>query len=294
MTPPPVFTNMTHRRHLIFGASAAFFTIAAGFSPMDARGAPFSSRRMTIKRLGSLKPGGRDIILIPGLASSPAIWDGLAPSLAAHRLHLVHIAGFSGLAAGANAHGALLGPLTAELARYVETQPLRAPAIIGHSMGGLLSMMLALRPTPKINRLMVVDMLPEGAAMLGGTAGGIGFLAGQLNAYLGGTKAGRQLLAQMVMQTPGAKGSDPQVIAQALTEMGQTNIGPRLGAIRQPMQIIYALPADSEMATAQRQRYQSAYAHARHAVLSAIGPGGHQIMLDQPAKFAAAVQKFLK
>lgn len=293
MSIPPV-SMMTERRRLIFGAGAALIAAMTALPSTPAQAAPFLSQRMTMKRRGTLGPGGRDVILIAGLASGPAIWNDLPASMPGHRFHLVHIAGFAGLPVGGNASGPLLTPLVSELARYIDTQPLRAPAIIGHSMGGMLSMMLALRPTPKINRIIVVDMLPEGAAMLGGTAGGIGFLAGQLNGYLTGTKAGRQMLAQMVMQTPGAQDSDPQVIAQALTELGQINLRPRLGSITCPMQIIYALPNDKEMAAAQRQRYQSAYANARSAVLTPIGPSGHMIMQDQPEKFKTLVQKFLK
>ncbi|OYW85479.1 MAG: alpha/beta hydrolase [Sphingobium sp. 32-64-5] len=274
---------------LMAGIAAGAVTL-----PGSALGAAFSSQRLAVTRQGVAGPKGRDIVLIAGLASGPDIWKGLAARLSGHRLHLVHIAGFAHMPAGANAAGPLLSPLVEELARYLKSRAVHAPVVIGHSMGGTLAMMLALRRDMTVDRLMVVDMLPEGAGMLGGTAQGLGYLAGQLNGYLSGTKAGRQLLARMVMDTPGAEGSDPQVVAQALTELAQTDLTPRLAALTRPLKVVYALPADRDMAASQQQRYRAAYASARTASLTGIGPSGHAVMLDQPARFAEAVSIFLK
>lgn len=254
---------------------------------------PFTSDRLGVVLRGSLKPGGRDILLIPGLASSPAIWSSLVAQLDGHRLHLVHVNGFAKRPAAANATGPLLGPLAAELARYVKEARLRAPVIIGHSMGGMLALMLGLRADVKPARLMVVDMLPDGAAMLGGTAQGYGYLAAQLNGYFTGTKAGRQMLADMVRQTPGGRDSDPRVIAQALAELAQTDLTAKLRALACPLTVVPALPGRADLDAAQVRRYRTAYAGAGNLTLAGVGPSAHQIMLDQPDKFAAAVRKFL-
>ncbi len=285
----------TDRRMLLGMIAGSLATLLGSADPLMAAGpAPFSSGRLQISRRGALGPAGRDIVLIPGLASGPAIWNGLADRLPGHRLHLVHVAGFARLPAGANASGPLLTPLADELALYIRSRSLRAPVLIGHSMGGTLAMLLGLRPTPSISRIMVVDMLPEGAAMLGGTAQGFGYLAEQLSGYFTDTKAGRQLLARMVAETPGGRGSDPRVIARALTELAQTNLTTRLGAIRCPLEVVYALPADPDLQRQQRQRYRRAYARVRQEDLIGIGPSGHMLMLDQPQKFAATVARFLK
>jgi N-formylmaleamate deformylase len=273
--------------------------IAAGatLSALPAEAAParhFVSGRVTITRHGRADRNERDVLLIPGLASGPSVWAGLVAALPGHRLHLVHIAGFAKLAAGANARGALLQPLAAELARYIRETGLRSPAIIGHSMGGTLAMMLGLRNDVTIGRILVVDMLPDGAGMVGGTSEGLGYLAGQLNGYFTGTKAGRQLLADMVARSPGGRDSDPRVIAQALSEMAQTDLTPRLSSLVCPLHVVYALPRDREMAATQAQRYRTAYARARQPRLAGIGPSGHMLMLDQPRRFLRAVENFLR
>lgn len=263
-------------------------------SPVALAGTPFSSNRFSVETQGTRRDGGYDVILLPGLASGPAIWRGVTPLLTGHRVHLVHVAGFEKKPAGGNAQGKILLPIVEELARYIESRNLRHVAIIGHSMGGTLAMMLALRKPALINRAMVVDMLPDGSGMIGGTSAGLGYLAAQLNGYFTGTKAGRQLLADMVRKTPGGRDSDPRVISQSLAELAQTDLTPRLASFPCPLSIVYATPADAQMAAEQKRRYRAAYASARSAKLTAIGPSGHMIMLDQPRQFATTVKDFLK
>jgi len=255
----------------------------------------FSSQRLSIETVGTrTTKAHHDIILIPGLASSPSIWNSLRKSLNGYRLHLVHISGFAGKAAQANAQGPLLTPIVDELARYIKEAKLSNIAIIGHSMGGTLAMMLGLRSNINLARIMVVDMLPDGTGMIGGTSAGLGFLAGQLHSYFTGTRAGRQLLANMVANSPGGRDSNPGVIANALVEMAQTDLTEALSSLRCPLHVTYALPADAQMAAEQHKRYRMAYSHAPKAYLQGIGPSGHMIMSDQPMIFTRAVKKFLR
>lgn len=278
----------------LLGGGCAALTLDAARALAAPPAPAFVSRRLEVTVRGVRGKEGRNVLLLPGLASGPAIWSGLAARLPGHRLHIVHVAGFAGKPAGLNASGPLLAPLVAELARYVRERRLASPAIIGHSMGGALAMMLALRADVRAGRIMVVDMLPDGAGMVGGTSSGLGYLATQLNGYFTGTKAGRQLLAQMVQQTPTARDSDPTVIAQALTELAQTDLTARVHTIPCPLTVLYAVPADANAARTQAQRYRTAYAGARSLTLEDVGPSGHMVMLDQPEQFAQAARAFLK
>lgn len=281
------------RRETIGWLGRGVVTAVAAFPVTRAQGA-MSSARFSVSVKGQLAPGRSDVILVPGLASSPLIWTGLTTALPGHRYHLIHVAGFAGKPAGINGRGPLLEPLANDLARYAAQPDMHRPAIIGHSMGGSLGMMAALRAQQAVNRVMVVDMLPEGSAMLGGTAQGFGYLANQLNGYLTGTKAGRQILADMVMRTPGAEGSDPAVIAEALTELASLDLTKQLARLACPLTVVHALAGDAQTQARQNSRYRTAYAGAANARLEGIGPSGHMVMLDQPAKFAAQVEKFLK
>src|SRR3546814_12890155 len=84
--------------------------------------------------------------------------------------HLVQVAGFAGTPAGGNASGKVVAPVAAEIARYIDEANLRTPALIGHSMGGTLAMMIAARHPAAVGRVMGVDMLPAPAGLLGSGA----------------------------------------------------------------------------------------------------------------------------
>lgn len=277
--------SMMNRRAVLRSGVAI---MAAGLLARPLLAAPFTSGRIAV----TVRGAGRDVILIAGLASGPGLWSGVVNAISGYRWHLVHVRGFAGLAPEANATGPLVQPLADEIARYIREAGLVRPAIIGHSMGGTLAMMLGLKGLA--GRLMVVDMLPEGAAMVGGTARGMGFLADQLSQYFTGTKAGRAYLAQILAGAPGAKGSDPDVVANALRDLANVDLGPQLSRIAAPMEVIYAVGADAAQASAVGRTFRSAYAAKKDVKLTPIGPGGHVIMADQPARFNAALTAFLK
>jgi len=275
--------GLMDRRGLLCGAGA----LAAGWA-MPALAADFASRRIMVTVRGS----GRDVLLIPGLASGPGIWNGVTGQMPGYRWHLVHVRGFAGLAADANGSGLVVQPVADEIARYIAAAGLRRPAVVGHSMGGTLAMMQGLKGLA--SRVMVVDMLPAGAAMVGGTANGMGYLADQLSQYFTGTAAGRRYLAQIVAQAPGAEGSNPEVIATALRDLANTDLGPQLGRIGVPMSVVYAVGADQAQSVEITRRFRAAYAAKKDAKLMPIGPSGHVVMADQPTRFNAALGNFLK
>lgn len=275
--------GLMDRRSLLCGAGA----LAAGWA-MPALAADFASRRIMVTVRGS----GRDVLLIPGLASGPGIWNGVTGQMPGYRWHLVHVRGFAGLAADANGSGPVVQPVADEIARYIAAAGLRRPAVVGHSMGGTLAMMQGLKGLA--SRVMVVDMLPAGAAMVGGTANGMGYLADQLSQYFTGTAAGRRYLAQIVAQAPGAEGSNPEVIATALRDLANTDLGPQLGRIGVPMSVVYAVGAEQAQSVEITRRFRAAYAVKKDAKLLPIGPSGHVVMADQPTRFNAALGNFLK
>lgn len=269
------------RRTLIAG-------IALAATPLPAwAAAPFTSRRIAV----AVRGRGPDVVLIPGLASGPGVWNAMVAALPGYRLHLVHIAGFARLPGDLNRTGPVLAPVRDEIARYIATLGSRRPAVIGHSMGGTLAMMIGLRGLA--SRVMVIDMLPAGAGMLGGTANGMGFLADQLGQYFTGTRAGRRYLADIVSQAPGAQGSEPEVIANALRDLAQVDLAPSLARLNVPLEVLYAVGGDRAQAAEIGKRFRAAYAGKRDAQLRAIGPSGHIIMADQPARCAAAMRSFL-
>ena len=280
-------------RHFILAAGAAFALapaqIAAGqqaAAPVVA--APFVSDRISVAVQGS----GPDVILIPGLTASRDMWKGTVGAVPGYRYHLVQVNGFAGTKAGANAAGAVVQPVANEIARYIRHQRLQKPALIGHSMGGTISMMIAARQPQLVGKVMVVDMLPQPVGLFGGTASGLGALADRIAS----TRNGKRLIGALVgtFGSNAARQSDPDVVAQASHDLARTDLTPELPKIAAPMTVLFASPAAASPDYARIvQEYRSAYSGARTTKLRPIPESGHMIMFHQPARFRAEVKAFL-
>ncbi|WP_414900742.1 alpha/beta fold hydrolase [Sphingomonas flavalba] len=264
------------RRRLLAGFAAMPLLAAA-----PAR-ATFTSARLTV----TVRGAGPDVVLVHGLNSSRAVWNGLVAALPGVRWHLVQIAGFGGLAAGANANGAVLGPVTAEIARYCAEAGLRRPAVIGHSMGGIIALMLGLRFPAVSGRLMVVDILPAPARGFG-LDPSMRELFDGLQAAFGGQRG----MAALMGLFGGDTASDSRVSATALRELAETDLGPAITRLAAPLTVVYAEPPP-DIADPRRvvSGYRAAYPRA---TLVGVAGAGHMIMLDEPVRFANITKTFL-
>src|SRR5687768_15175009 len=116
----------------------------------------FTSNEISVVTRGS----GPNIILIHGLAGHTGVWTEPAEALDdRYRLHLVQIHGFGGVAR-TSPDSLVTAAVAREVARYVRETGLKRPALIGHSMGGTIAMMVAAHNPGLVGRVMVVDMVP--------------------------------------------------------------------------------------------------------------------------------------
>ncbi len=272
--------------------------------------ADFESGRFHVRVDGPERPVG-DVILVPGLTSSPEVWDGLTEALKdRYRVHRVHVQGFAGAPAEANAAGPVSAPVAEDLARYIAEQGLERPAVIGHSMGGTIAMMLAARHPDSVGKLMVVDMVPFMGAMFGppgATAESVTPMADQI--YAGMSNGPRE--AYNAQSTAAINGminteslragpirdmetSDQQVAASAFRELIVTDLRPELANITAPTTVLYVKFNDPRMTPEITDGiYRASFASLPSAELKRIDDSAHFIMLDQPAVFAAEVNAFL-
>ncbi|AJA16401.1 alpha/beta hydrolase [Pseudomonas putida S12] len=285
------------------GASLSLSSTLA--APSQAVPAP--GERISVQVEGA----GPDVILIPGLASSREVWAGLATTLRQqYRLHLVQVAGFAGSPAVPSVGGRVAAPVAEAVADYIRSQHLEAPAIVGHSLGGEVALMLGARHPERVGRLMVVDALPfytllidptataETASAQAGTVRSAMLAAPAVQAEamqraaidrLAKTAAVRPALVDAALR------SDRQAVADATHELMITDLRPELGDIQAPLEVVYAydsmygIPAASVDAT-----FAKAYAGARGVTFKRIDGSFHFIMLDQPQALAEAVVDFLR
>ncbi|MBW8864868.1 MAG: alpha/beta hydrolase [Verrucomicrobia bacterium] len=258
----------------------------------------------------TVRGNGPDVLLIPGLASSSAVWDATARQLENRfRLHLIQVAGFAGSPPRANTNGAILQPAVDAIDLYIRTNHLKSPKIIGHSLGGLAGMMLATQHPEDVGKLMVVDALPffgvlsgandVAAATPGAAAMRDYVLTETLGAY---AQSERQFLPSLVKSPAGQKAaidwaiaSDKSVVARAMYEDMTTDIRSDLHKIKSPVTILYPWDAMSGFPReATDKLYRDNFAALPDRKLVCIEDSFHFIMLDQPEKFAAQVDTFLK
>ena len=249
---------------------------------------PFVPTRFSVAAQGK----GPDVILIPGLAGSRDVWKATVAAVPGYRYHLVQVAGFADTPARGNARGDVVAPLAEELARYIKSNRLHRPAIVGHSMGGTVAMMVGARHPSLAGKVMVVDMLPQPAGIVGGDAAGMRGLADSLR-DLSATPGGRRLVESAIrlFGNPDS-GADPDVVARATHELALTDLSRELPRIAAPLTVVYA-SLDPSRRAADDRRYRAAYASKRGAKLVRIDDSSHMIMHDQPARFRAELKAFL-
>lgn len=253
---------------------------------------------------------GPDVILVPGLASSAHVWDAEAARLGGYRLHILQIRGFAGLPPGANAEGPLIASLVEDLAAYIQTQGLKPPAVIGHSLGGLLGLMLADRHPGAVGKVLIVDALPFYGLLFGPSATVAlvepqaramrDALSGQSPSDFAASEAAA--MAQLV-KTKGpaaeaavsaAQASDRGVVARAFYEDLTTDLRPDLPSIRTPIVVVYPWDAGTGAAQAAVDGlYRGAYAPLPAKRLVRIDGAFHFIMIDQPEALHREIAAFL-
>jgi pimeloyl-ACP methyl ester carboxylesterase len=270
-----------NRRTLILSAVALALT-----------GAPAGAQRFEPTRFSVEVTGrGPDVILIPGLTAGRDVWRATAAALPGYRYHLIQIAGFAGEPARGNRSGAVVSPLADEIARYIADNRLSRPAIVGHSMGGTLALMVGARHPLLAGRIMVVDMLPEPAGLFGGSVSGWAPLA-RLIGSPGGSRLFGSLMDVFSPPVSGGRNSDPDVVSRATHDLMTVDLTPQLSRIRAPLTVVYASP-DPQANAAIDRSFARAYASARNARLVRVERSGHMVMLDQPARFREALRGFL-
>lgn len=290
-------------KHQISWLAAAVVSLALA---LPAFAGDFKSDRITVTVHGE----GRDVVLIPGLSSSADVWDPTIAALPGYRYHVVQVKGFAGTQPEANASGPVVAPVAEEIARYIGAEKLEKPALVGHSMGGTLGMMVAARHPGLVSKLMVVDMWPFMGAMFApdATAESVVPVASQFrDGIINAPEASRKTMAEQtiagMIKTESFRpiaikhslDSDPGTSGQAMYDLITTDLRPELAKIQIPLRVLWALPPGAPMTAEQMEGYyRMSYANAPTVTIRQITDSYHFIMYDQPEAFQAELKTFLQ
>ena len=277
-------------------------------APREAALAPRTTTAFTSDRISVTTRGaGPDIILIHGLGAHRDVWNASADQLDdRYRLHVVQINGFAGAAPGANAEGPVSAPVADEIARYIRESRLERPALVGHSMGGSIALMAAARHPDIASRVMVVDMVPFMGLLFGPpgtTAENVRPRADEFRAEL---LAKEGIMDQMIptmtrkeearpLLAKYGRESNRQTIANAFHELFVTDLRPELPKITVPVTVLYVVPQEVPVPPDQFEAtLRQMYSAAPRVQLVRIEDSNHYIQIDQPGRFVAEVDAFMK
>ena len=288
---------------ILASAMLALSSLAPAISPAaDFKPATFTSGALQVEQLSNQGPA---IVFIPGLASGAWTWRDSATRLAkSHSVYLLTLPGFDGRkpVAGTNFES-----LSKDLRSLIETRKLARPVLVGHSLGGTLSLSFAAENSALVSGVIAVDGLPVFPGTEG-ISGDRSALAQQARAQLAGqtpeqfaayqqTYMGRfgvidPATASRLAELSGR--SDPGATADFAAQVLMLDLRPKLPAIKVPVIEISPFHAPDFAAMGVDENAKTNYYRmllqgvAKLDVVS-VSPARHFVMFDQPEKFAAAL-----
>jgi len=254
---------------------------------------------------------GQPIILIPGLASSGEVWDETVAALSPKfRCHVLTLPGFAGQPAIDLSEG-FLPQIEKEIGVYLATfdQPV---SLIGHSLGGFLSLQLSNDYSNQVKKAIIVDSYPFYSAAMNpvATVEMMKPMAEQMKQMINASSVGdfeKQQTAGMPIMTaspdriPAAVkwsvASDRNTFSQAMYELMLTDYRQNLSMVKTPLLVLgawysgkdYGMTSETVKANFARQ-----YQLAENVQIEMAPTAHHFIMWDNPEWFMEKITDFLK
>lgn len=297
----------------------AYPLLAASLALSVSQGAMASSTQAADIHVGTLKAErygdhGRPVILIPGLEGGPWVWEQTIAQLQKdHVVYAVTLAGFDGMPAPKDASH-LLDRADASLLDLIKQQKLDKPVLIGHSLGGTLSLRFAGEHPQLISGVLAADGLPilPGLDQMGeDQRKGIAKMTHDQMAAMTRDQFNSKALeymkavgvidpSQAERYTPFNTRSDVGATAEYMAEDMAADYRPGLKQANVPIVVVspYYAPDFSKppMKFTEQEKadyYKTLLGEAPNAKVVSISPSRHFVMLDQPEKFQQAVHDFM-
>ena len=243
---------------------------------------------------------GRTVVLIPGLASGAAVWDETVGSLEGFDLRVVQVAGFAG-AERFEIDGSYTDAIAKAVHQHLVDFPGKKPMVVGHSLGGYVSLKAAAIEGSPIEEVVVVDSLPFLAEMFmpGATpeqAAKSAPVFSKRMAEMPRELFDRQQLAglsrlvgdeayQETLAT-WAKASDQATVARAIGELLAADIRDEISKVNAQVTVLAAhAPVMGVSVEHIRDIYTAQYALVPNCRVLVVEHSLHFIMVDQREKF---------
>lgn len=255
--------------------------------------------------------GGAALILIPGLASGPWVWQETVKQLMGeYTIYVLTLPGFDGRPAVA---GRGLEAARESLRELIVARKLQRPVLVGHSLGGTMALGLAAQQPDMVRGVVSIDGLPllpgtedwddgQRAKLAEDLLGrplttSAATFALQQQEYMRGTGVIDMARADEVAKLS-ARG-DPGAVAKYMGEALGVDLRTSLAKIKAPVLVIspyFEIDAEQQRLTesAKTEYYKVLMAGTPQLQVVSIKPARHFAMIDQPQMTVDAIRVFLK
>jgi pimeloyl-ACP methyl ester carboxylesterase len=251
------------------------------------------------------KPHARPLIFVPGLGCGPWIWDRQISALAPkYDIYALTLPGFDGRPTIEGDD--LMRRAVDSIHSLVTSRQLAAPVVIGHSLGGTITVMFGeTYPNDAGNLVTVEGGYPEAPTQQlrnAAVARAVAPYEDVSQAQLG--NALRNNMLQYTITRPSdvaaatalAGRSQPKAIVDWMRAALLLDLTPELSKIQVPFTAI--IPFDPTIdpyrgfktSAAKLQAYQAWVAHAKQGKVVMIQPSRHFVMIDRAAEFETALE----
>lgn len=287
------------RKSIAAGVRAGVIASVGLFAAHAVEAAPQHFEGLAVEVRGE----GRPVLMIPGLNSPAEVWDATCAALQADGVacHLVQLPGFAGLAplADASDEAGFLRPMRDRLLAYVDHAGLEQPAVMGHSLGGVLGLMMAIEAPQSVGPLLIVDSLPFFPAAMNPMASAETMrpMAESMRAGMRAQSdadyaAQARVQAGMGMSRDAGHtariqdwsvASDRQTTTRAMFDLFTTDLRPQLAEVRSPTRVLGAWAAYAPMGStldSTRGIFEAQYAGLEGVRIEMSEGGHHFVMFD--------------
>jgi pimeloyl-ACP methyl ester carboxylesterase len=290
---------------LAAGPTTAPDPFAAPFPPTSS----FDVGTLHVEEYGA---GSQTLVLIPGLSCGPWVWYGTIARFAPkYHIFAITLPGFDGRPA--TDKRPLFATVKSDFWKMLESRKIEKPIVIGHSLGGTLTIALAEEHPERLSGIVAVDGLPVFPMFAEATADQRKLLAAGMMAGYGKLTIPEQLAnARQFMSSIGTNKpelvepasqlesrGDPRAVGAWMIEDLTQDLRADLKKITVPMlEVMPYNPADNQPPAGYSEDrlasfYGSLLAGVADVKIVPISPSRHFVMLDQPEGFYAVVGEFL-
>jgi len=259
----------------------------------------FSQQSFKVDVVGNGKP----VLLFPGFGCTAKVWEETVKSLSKkHKCYTFTFAGFGNVKP---IDTLWFETIKKDVEEYIKNNKLKKSILIGHSLGGTLSLWLASDNTKWFKKIILVDALPASAALMIPNYKGeiipydnpqskhilkmseeeFQKMNNQSAQFMCNNKEKQKLIAEMMNQT------DRKTYVYGYIDMLNVDLRQKIAKIKKPVTILAATNPTLEMVT---KTYKEQYKNLPSVNILYAEKSAHFIMYDQPEWFNTQLIKILK